>query len=303
MLVSVIVSTYSIDQLPLVEKCFNSLKRQTRIPDEVMLVLDSNKDVIEFYRSRLPDVKTVDSGGFGLSRARNSGVVNACGDVVAFIDDDAYADESWLEEMIQEFEKPDVVGVGGLIMPAWENSRPDWFPEELDWVIGCTYKGQVNEAKKIRNPIGCNMAFRRDIFPKVGEFKEEVGRVGKKMLGKEETEFSIRVYNTIPNVRIVYAPKAIVHHLVSDKRSKFSYLMNRAYYEGVSKAIMSREKTNIDSFKTEDTYLKFVLTNSVPQRLRRFYDTRSLKQVLVLLLAVCSVGVGYIRGKFINEIY
>jgi GT2 family glycosyltransferase len=267
-----------------------------------MLVLDSNKDVLEFYRAKFPDVKTIDSGGFGLSRARNAGIVRALGDIVAFIDDDASADEFWLEELVKELNQPDIVGVGGLITPIWENSRPDWFPEELDWVVGCTYKGQLNEAKIIRNPIGCNMAFRREIFLKVGLFKEEVGRIGKKLLGKEETEFSIRVYNTIPNVRIVYAPKAVVRHMVSNKRSKFNYLMNRTYYEGVSKAILSREKMNIDSFQTENTYFKYILTNAIPRRLRRFYDLKSVKQVLVLLLAVCSVGVGYVRGKFVKEI-
>jgi GT2 family glycosyltransferase len=297
---SIIISTYSINQLPLVETCLSSLKKQTKIPDEIILALDSNKEVLEFYRAKFPDIKVIDSGGFGLSKARNAGVLSSNSEIVVFIDDDAYAEENWLEEIVKEFDQPEKVGVGGPIIPYWEKNRPDWFPEELDWVVGCTYKGQPNEKKVIRNPIGCNMAFKKEIFSEVGYFKEGIGRVGNKLLGSEETEFSIRVYNKLPNVKIVYTPNATVHHRVSKKRSKLNYLINRTYYEGVSKALLSNVKINTDSFKTENAYFIYIFKTAIPEKLRRFYKLKNIKQILVLLLAVSSVGTGYLRGKFIK---
>ena len=299
---SVIVSTYSINQFPLVETCFNSLKGQTKIPDEIILVLDSNIDVIEFYKEKFPDVKVVNSGGFGLSKARNAGIINSKSEIVVFIDDDAYAEDSWLKELVKEFDQPDVVGVGGPIIPCWEKTQPDWFPEELYWVVGCTYKGQLDGNKIIRNPIGCNMAFRKEIFSKVGFFKEGIGRVGKKLLGSEETELSIRVYNTLPDAKIVYASNAVVHHKVAKKRATIEYLLNRTYYEGVSKAILSKVKMNNDSFKTENAYIKYIFKTAIPQKMVKFYELKFLKQIFVLLLAVFSVGTGYIKGKFIKVI-
>ncbi len=300
MSVSVIISTYSINQLPLVLTCLNSLKKQTRAPDEILLVLDSNKEVLEFYRDRLPDIKVIDSGGFGLSKARNAGVVNSQGNIVVFIDDDAFAEDNWLEEIVKELDQPENVGVGGPIIPDWEKTRPDWFPEELDWVVGCTYKGQPNDKKMIRNPIGANMAFKKEIFSKVGYFKEGIGRVGNKLLGSEETDFSIRVYNTLSNVKIIYAPNAVVHHRVNKKRAKINYLINRTYYEGVSKSLLSNTKINSDSFKTENAYFNYLFLNAIPQRLIKIYKMKNVKQILVLFLAVFSVGAGYIRGKFIK---
>lgn len=297
---SVIISTYSINQLPLVETCLSSLKKQTRTPNEIILVLDSNKEVIEFYRERLPNIKVIDSGGFGLSKARNAGVKNSQYNIVVFIDDDAYAEVNWLEEIVKALDQPENVGVGGPIIPDWEKARPDWFPEELDWVVGCTYKGQPNEKSMIRNPIGANMAFKKEIFTKIGYFKEGIGRVGTKLLGSEETEFSIRLYKSLPNVKIVYTPNAIVHHRVNKKRSKINYLINRTYYEGVSKSLLSNTKMNSNSFKTENAYFNYIFLNAIPQRLIKIYQLKNVKQILVLLLAVLSVGVGYIRGKFIT---
>jgi hypothetical protein len=58
---------------------------------------------------------------------------------------------------------------------------------------------------------------------------------------------------------------------------------------------------NNDSFKTENAYFKYLFKKAIPQRLKKFYDLKNLKQIFVILLAVSSVGTGYIRGKFIKE--
>jgi len=36
---------------------------------------------------------------------------------------------------------------------------PIWFPEELDWIVGCSYEGLPKRRTYVRNPIGCNMSF------------------------------------------------------------------------------------------------------------------------------------------------
>src|SRR5262249_47582484 len=84
------------------------------------------------------------------------------------------------------------VGVGGLVKPAFEAGRPDWFPPELDWVVGCSYQGMPVRSAPVRNFIGANMSFRREIVADLHGFSTGLGRVGTTPLGCEETELCLR---------------------------------------------------------------------------------------------------------------
>ena len=100
--VSVIVSTFTKKRLSSILECISSLERQTVRPAEVVLVLDPVDELVNFYAKHVPSfVRIVVSNGVGLSYARNTGVRSAVGDIVAFIDDDAYADERWLENSLR----------------------------------------------------------------------------------------------------------------------------------------------------------------------------------------------------------
>ena len=115
------------------------------------------------------------TGTRGLSGARNTGVDAASGDIVAFLDDDAAAADGWLAALTAPFADPHVVGTGGGAEPVWTLPRPGWFPDEFGWVVGCSYRGLPVTRAPVRNPIGCNMAFRRAALLEVGGFRDEVG--------------------------------------------------------------------------------------------------------------------------------
>ena len=88
--VSVIVSTYTPKRLRDVMECIASLETQTLKPVEVLLVLDPDENLINFYKSRIPSkVKIIVSDQAGLSHARNAGIKHAVGDIIALIDYDA----------------------------------------------------------------------------------------------------------------------------------------------------------------------------------------------------------------------
>lgn len=81
------------------------------MPNEILLILDPVDELIEFYSDIVPkDVKIVKSSDFGLSNARNTGIEYAKGDIIAFIDDDAWADRRWLENMLKNYENSRVWG-------------------------------------------------------------------------------------------------------------------------------------------------------------------------------------------------
>jgi glycosyltransferase involved in cell wall biosynthesis len=293
--VSVVVSTYSKDRLSYLLDCIESLRNQSFKPVEVVLVLDPVPDLVEFYKSRLSeDAKIVVSENCGLSNARNAGIRSARSEIIAFVDDDAVADVNWLENLVKNYEDPMVVGVGGVIRPLWESGSPAWFPEELNWVIGCSYKGLPENRAYVRNPIGCNMSFRRDVFNLVGYFRSDVGRFGKKLLAGEEADFSIRVYKRISGAKIVFEPNAVVYHRINKNRLSLRYLLNRAFCEGLSKGLISdSQRLSSSVLSAEDQYLKYLLRVAVPSRLRRFYKMDGMCQLMLLLFSTIAVFVGF----------
>jgi len=297
--ISVVISTYSKDRLGYLSGCIRSIKKQSLKPDEIILVLDPDPDLVEFYESKLTeDVMIVVSKKCGLSNARNAGIKRAKGEIIAFVDDDAVTDENWLENLVKNYEDSNVVGVGGLIKPLWENGYPAWFPEELNWIVGCSYKGLPKYKASVRNPIGCNMSFRKSVFEKVGYFRDDVGRFGKKLLAGEEPELSIRILEKIPNSKIIYEPSAMVHHRVNKNRTSLKYLLKRSFYEGVSKALITnpRERSS-RALSTEDQYLKYLLKIAIPSRLRRIYNLESLSQLMMLLFSLSAVFMGFSLGR------
>lgn len=294
--ITVIVSAYTEKRIEDVKKCLESIEKQSRKPEEVLLILDPIKELKEFYEKNLKNLnlnlKILISDSFGLSNARNMGIKQSRGNIIVFIDDDAFAEKDWLKNILKNFSEKDIWIVGGKTVPVFEEKRPKWFPEELDWIVGCTYKGMPDYKTEIRNPIGANMAFRREVFEKVGFFETFVGRFGKKLLGSEETELCLRLKNKYPEVKIIYDPAAIVYHKVPKERTRIGYVLKRAYYEGISKAILS----NKFKLKDEKNYLKF-LFKSLGRYLIHFELSKCFTIILVILATITGFLVQKIKSK------
>ncbi len=294
MKVSIIVSTFARERSNDVLRCISSILNQTIVPDEILLVLDPVDELIEFYSNIVPnDVRIVKSRGFGLSNARNTGIECAKGDIIAFIDDDAWADRRWLENILRNYKDMRVWGVGGKIIPVFDGKRPRWLPEELDWIVGCTYKSMPESKAEVRNPIGANMSFRKEAFEVAGLFKTEVGRYGKKLLGGEETEFSMRLKRLKPDVKILYDPNAMVYHRVPESRMKLRYALKRAYYEGYSKAVLAREYP----LSGEYSYLSYLIKESLPRRIKNIFLLDSFLEFAGLVAVISVVAVGNFVGR------
>ncbi len=240
-------------------------------------------------------------GGRGLSSARNTAIRRCRGEYIVFIDDDAIAHEHWLAGLLSPFGDTAVVGVGGHAHPLWEARAPEWLPPELLWVVGCSYEG-LPECGDVRNPLGCNMAFRADLFDWVGMFNPGIGRLGSLPLGCEETEFCLRAARATPGARIVLTNGAEIDHRVPAARARASYLLRRCYFEGISKALV-RRLGDRSSLATERSYLRHAL----PQRLRtsvhRALAGRGVRaavgQVGAVLGALAAASSGYLVGVIV----
>src|SRR5579884_3109611 len=94
--VSAIICAYSLDRWPDLVAAMSSLRQQTIAPCEIILVIDHNPVLQERARTQFPDVVVIENvQEQGLSGTRNTGVAQAQGELVAFLDDDASASPDW----------------------------------------------------------------------------------------------------------------------------------------------------------------------------------------------------------------
>jgi GT2 family glycosyltransferase len=258
--VSAVICAYTERRWDALVDAVASVQHQTVPPLEVIVSIDHNPALHERVARQLPGVAVTDNRQRrGLSGARNAAVGAARGDVVAFLDDDATAASDWLERLTAGYTGEDVLGVGGAIEPVWSAGRPRCFPEEFDWVVGCTYRGMPEALTPVRNLIGANMSMRRAILEEVGGFRCDIGRIGTRPLGCEETEFCIRARRRWPNGIFLYDPSARVRHHVPASRASWRYFRSRCYAEGLSKALVTRLSDTRSGLASERIYTMRVL--------------------------------------------
>ncbi|HET7475679.1 MAG TPA: glycosyltransferase family 2 protein [Dermatophilaceae bacterium] len=295
-----VVCTYTPDRLANLVRAVGSLDAQTLRPHEVIVVVDHNEELLRQVAAALPAAQLVASSGpRGLSGARNTGVRVATGDVVAFLDDDAHADRDWLSELTRHYADDSVIGVGGLVLPAWSIRPPTWFPPEFGWVVGCSYAGQPRHTSPVRNPIGANMSFRRAPLIAVGGFHNGMGRVGANQLGCEETEVAIRLAQRCPGSRILHEPAAVVHHHVPAERSRWRYFRRRCWAEGRSKAAVSRLLGRDRALASERSYVRQALPRGLARDARRLLrgELPGLLRCAATIAGLSMTTAGYLVGR------
>jgi GT2 family glycosyltransferase len=299
--VSVVICAYTEERWGRLVAAVESARRQTLPPLEVLVVVDHNSRLLARVRRELGGTKALaNSEAAGLSGARNSGVAAASGDVVAFLDDDAAAHPDWIARLLPHYADSTVLGVGGTIETDWVEGRPPGFPPELDWIVGCTYRGVPDSVAPVRNLIGANMSVRRDVLETVGGFRCGIGRTGAVPVGCEETELCIRARRDVGG-EFVFEPAARVSHAVPPDRATWRYFRSRCFSEGVSKAQVASAAGSRDALATERAYTLRTLPAGV---LRGLGDAirgdvsgavRAAAIIAGLLVTATGYGVGVLR--------
>ncbi len=298
--VSVIVCAYTDQRWSQMLAALDSLQQQTVAPREIILVIDHHPALLERARAAVRGVTVIDNREErGLSGARNSGMAVATGEILAFMDEDAVAAPDWLAQLTGAYQDDQVMGVGGAILPQWEGARPRWFPEEFNWVVGCTYRGMPTSTAPIRNLIGCNMSFRRRVAEAMSGFRSGIGRVGKRPVGCEETEYCIRASQRWPGQRFIYEPRARVLHHVPQERANWSYFRARCYAEGLSKALIGRFVGTGDSLASESAYtfrtLPVGFFRGLATGLRG--DFSGFGRAAAIFIGLATTTLGYLSGR------
>ncbi len=292
--VSVVICAYTEERWDDLVEVVESVQRQTEPAREIILVIDHNPRLLARVRAEIEGVISIENTQVrGLGGGRNSGVAQAVGAAVAFVDDDAVAQPDWLALLVAGYADAGVLGVGGAPMPNWLAGRPAWFPDEFNWVVGCTYRGMPATRAPVRNLFGCNMSFRREAFDVLGGF-----RLG---YGCDETEFCIRARQHWPDRTVLYEPRAVVFHKVPGTRGRLRYFLTRCYFEGRSKAVVAWLVGTQDGLASERAHVLRALPLGVLRGLVDVVSTRKLDglgRALAIVAGLAATGAGYLGGRF-----
>lgn len=303
--VGVVICAYSSARWAELEEAVASVSRQSRPADEVVVVIDHNEDLLARSREAFPQARVVPSRGqAGLSGARNTGFDALHADIVAFLDDDARADPRWLETLAVAFDDPQVIGAGGWVVPRWQSEVCRWLAPEIYWIVGCSYRGLPPAVTEIRNPIGADMAFRREAMAALGGFREDVGRVREQPVGDEETDLAIRAHARWSGTRILHVPGARVYHDVPASRASWHYVVARSWAEGRSKAQLSAAVGSAHALSSERTYVTHVLPAGVLHGLRDALfrrDPSGLGRAASIVVSLAATVAGYAYGRIVSR--
>lgn len=169
--VSVVVCTHNGGRtLP---ECLERLLALSYPDFEVIVVNDGSTDGSGEI-ARAYDVTIVDTEHRGLSYARNAGLERATGEIVAYLDDDAYPDYDWLHYVASAIEEGSHAGIGGPNLPPPEDSR---VAECVSMAPGAPIHVLISDREAEHVP-GCNMSFRKSALEAVGGFDERFRAAG-----------------------------------------------------------------------------------------------------------------------------
>ena len=196
--VSVVVCSYNGAKT--LDRCLESLQRLEYPDYEVILVDDGSKDQTQQIATRHPWVVNIRQENSGLSVARNVGGRAASGEVVAYTDSDCMADPEWLYFMVGTLLSGDFAGVGG----------PNLSPPAENWIQACVAAAPGGPNHVLLSDViaehipGCNMAFYKWAFEKVGGFDPEYRKAG------DDVDFCWRLQQE--GQIIGFSPAAVVWH-------------------------------------------------------------------------------------------
>jgi GT2 family glycosyltransferase len=185
----------------------------------------------------------------GLSNARNRAMEMSPCEIITFMDDDAEADNGWLEAMLEAFDRfgEEVAVAGGPVAPIWPGRQPTWLaPSMLPLLSVLDWGGELRYAGDREWFAGTNIAFRRSALIKVGGFSTHLGRKGSLTLESgEEGDLVNRLLEH--DARAVWVPGAQVRHRVHENRVSQIWLRKRKAWQAVSDL-----RTNPDGILARD---------------------------------------------------
>lgn len=315
--VSVIIPAYTMARWELLQQAVSSACHQTLPPLEVIVPIDNNEELFRVAQSKWV-AQPSDTGvpvrviasefthnsrdlsvhakahgikrRFGAGQARNTAAEQAQGEILAFLDDDATAEATWLEELIKPYSDPSVLAVGGAPYPRYEAERPLWFPSQFDWVFGCVYDGLPTTTSPYPRLIGANMSVRADALKRVGGFHS---------IDFDDMDMCHRMVALGSTNSVVFTPSAMVYHYVPAERATWTYFWHRCLYVNRAKVRAHHDMGAASSFRPDVAFVVRTMTIGIKREVTLVFrgDWHGVLRIGAILVGVASSGAGNMIGR------
>ena len=226
---SVIIVT--LDRPSYVHRCLECLFAQMPQPDQIIIVDASPNDLTQNVANDFPSVLYLrNDNGYGrMTVSRNIGVKAATGQIIAFLDDDAFAHPGWLENLMAVYTDPTTGAVGGRVLNNQAGEEVlgvhDIGQLKPNGYLSGFFAADPGKPIEVDHIMGCNMSFRREVIAQLGGFREDYPGISGV---REDSDMCLRVKTL--GYKILFSPAACVDHVGAPQVKGQRFDNRYAYY-------------------------------------------------------------------------
>ena len=212
-------------------------------PDDTRRVVEAQRDSFPTELIYLFEPKQ------GKSHALNTGIAAARGEVIVFTDDDVKVEPNWLAEILAGLQRAGSIAAAGRIVAEWTSPRPSWYADSGPYrLFAAIVRFELGDQEHFTDvpAFGANLAIRRDAFQRFGLFREDLLLLQDTYPSGEDTEYCRRLLRA--GEKIVYLPKAVVHHPVAQERTHKRYFLRYYFNWGKTNVRVNPDSTSASWF-------------------------------------------------------
>jgi GT2 family glycosyltransferase len=192
---------------------------------------------VEEFRARRPElpIRLVVESTQGAAHARNRGIAEAAGEVVAMLDDDVVPQTGWLGAICAPILAGAAAGAGGVVILDPHATRPAWLDDSAvgGYLTAFDLGPQPHDVDYFAElVVTANAAFRRETLLRVGGFDPAFGPRGSVQIVCDDAHLTRQVIRLGERVR--WCPDAVVVHELPATRTRLRWLLRRAWWQGRS---------------------------------------------------------------------
>lgn len=204
---------------------------------EVIVLDQSNNDETKMILENYPKFIYKKLNSKGLTLSRNESITYAEGDILVYVDDDAYFKTDYLENILAFFDnsplKPDFIG--GKTYIDYLTPPPKWLKGKLEMSLAHSDYGEQAikyDVHPKKTPYGCNMAIKKQVLLDIGGFKNYARAFSPYLPENEDVILGIEVKKK--NYNVIYNPTMLVYHKMPASRLTYPYFKTKYNKQGQS---------------------------------------------------------------------